>query len=64
MKTTPAKAIVSVVMAALIAASQLGFTGAVQQWITIAIAVLGAVAVYLVPNKPIEPASAAARGSS
>lgn len=50
MKT--AKFWVALATAALVAVSQLTLPTNVQQWVSVALSVLGAIAVYAVPNTP------------
>lgn len=48
-----AKAVVAIVTAALLAVKEaLPLTDAQNSWVTIVLALLGAVAVYAVPNQP------------
>jgi hypothetical protein len=53
-----AKFVVGLVTAVLVALSTLGLTGTAGQVVTIALAVVGAIAVYLVPNAPAVSAPA------
>jgi hypothetical protein len=53
-----AKAIVAIAMAGLMALQQaLPLNDTQRGWVTVALAVLTAVGVYAVPNKPAEPAA-------
>lgn len=53
-----AKAIVAALTAGLMAVQQvLPLTDDQRGWVTIALAVLGAIGVYAVPNRPAEPSS-------
>lgn len=47
-----AKFVVGLVTAVLVALSQLTLTGQAEQWVTIALSIVGALAVYLTPNAP------------
>lgn len=47
-----AKFLVGAITAVLVTLSQLGLHGTAQQWVTVAVAVLGAIGVYLTPNAP------------
>lgn len=49
---TALKALVAVIGAALVAAAGLGLSGTVQNVVTIALAAITALGVYLAPNKP------------
>ncbi|HTI26201.1 MAG TPA: hypothetical protein VL652_34750 [Kutzneria sp.] len=55
---TAAKFWIGLLFAVLTALSDLGLTGTVGHVVTVALAVVGALSVYLVPNRPAAPPQA------